>query len=244
MIEYGPVQEYRYDVPPKGKVGMLLFRGEKIGDYLYRIAPGSQPSLKQTYESCIQGYGGEIFIDRDDGAYKDITQEDIEIILENKHCARPCLLDSKRLAFSNLSPGPFKRLMYILLVKAWDSWGLHESTSTVPLQPSHFEITCDGRLFGDIEWEAYCMGGEFSKPCPKNTFEATVNWIFELLTLYSRTRNDLICSGAAIDDVDYLKGTTLGHNDIMKAFRAARGTSWSLEQTCYIIDRISETPCT
>jgi hypothetical protein len=243
MIEYGPVQEYLYDVPPKGKVGVLLFRGEKIEDHIYRIAPGSQPSLEQKHESCIQGYGGEGFIDRDDEAYKDIKPEDIEMILENKHCARPCLLDSKRLAYSILSPGPFKRLMCTLLAKAWDAGGVNKSTSTVPLQPFHFKITCDARLLGDIEWEEYCMAGEFSKPWPKNTFEATVNWVFELLALYSRTRDDLICSGAAIDDMDYIKGTTLGNSELLKAFRVARGTSWSLEQTCYIVDRISETPC-
>lgn len=108
----------------------------------------------------------------------------------------------------------------------------------------HFEITCDGRLLGNIEWEGYRMSGEFGKPCPNNTFDATVNWVFELLALYSRTRSDLICSGAAIDDMDYIKGTTLGNSDIMEAFRVARGTSWSLEQTCYILDRISEKNCT
>lgn len=76
------------------------------------------------------------------------------------------------------------------------------------------------------------MGGKFSKPPPKTTFEATVNWVFQLLASYASTRNDLICSGAAIDDMDYVKGTTLGDSDIMEAFRVARGTSWSLEQTC------------
>jgi hypothetical protein len=70
-----------------------------------------------------------------------------------------------------------------------------------------------------------------------------VNWTFALLALYSRTRHDLICSGAAIDDMDYIKGTTLGDSDITKAFRVARGTSWSLEQTCYIVDQIPERLC-
>jgi hypothetical protein len=102
----------------------------------------------------------------------------------------------------------------------------------------------DARLLGDIEWEEYCMAGEFSKPWPKNTFEATVNWVFELLAFYSRTRNDLICSGAAIDDMEYIKGTTLGDSELLKAVRVARETSWSLEQTCYIVDRISERPRT
>jgi hypothetical protein len=243
MIEYGPVREYLYDVPPKGKVGVLLFRGEKIGDYVYCIAPGSQPSLEQTHESCIQGYGGEGFINRDDEAYRDITLEDTEMILENQHCARPCLLDSTRLACSNLSPGPFKRLMYTLLAKAWEADGVVKSEPTVLSKPSHFKITCDARIFGDIEWEEYCMSGEFSKPWPNNSFEATVNWVFDLLALYSGTRNDLIYSGAAIDDMDYLKGTTLGNSELKKAFRVARGTSWSLEQTCYIVDRIPERPC-
>ena len=244
MIKYGPIQEYLYDVPPKGKVGIFSFRGERIEDYVRYIAPGSQPSLEQAHESCIHGYGGEGFIDRNDEVYRDITSEDIEMILENKHCAKPCLLDSTRLAHCNLSPGPFERLMCTLLVKAWDADGDSESTSTAPSQPSNFKIICDGRLLGDIGWEKYRMGGKFSKPPPKTTSEATVNWVFESLASYASTRNDLICGGAAIDDMDYVKGMTLGDSDIMKAFRAARGTSWSLEQTCYIVDRIPESLCT
>ena len=244
MIAYGPIQEYIYDVPPKGKVGVLNFRGEKIEDYVRHIPPGSQSSMEQKHESCIQGYGGEGFVNRRDEAYKDITPEDEDMILDNIHCARPCLLDSTRLAHCNLSPGPFKRLVCTILAKAWNTDGMSKSTPTVLLQPLHFKITCDGRLFGGIEWGKYSVGGEFSKPPARNTFEATVNWIFELLALYARTRDDVICSGAAIDDMDYIKGTTLTDSDIMKAFRVAHGTSWSLEQTCYIIDRIPEKPCT
>ena len=82
------------------------------------------------------------------------------------------------------------------------------------------------------------MCGKFSKPRPKTTSEATVNWVFESLASYASTRNNLICDGAAIDDMDYVKGMTLGDSDIMKAFRVAR--TWSLEQTCYIVDRIPD----
>jgi hypothetical protein len=88
---------------------VFLCRGEKIEDYVDCIAPGYQPSSKQTHESCIQGYGGESSIDRDDETHKDITQENIEMILGSKYCARTCLLDSKRLTCSSFSPGTFKR---------------------------------------------------------------------------------------------------------------------------------------
>lgn len=47
MVKHGPVREYLYEVPPKVKVGVLLFRGEKIEDFAV---------VEQTQESCIQGY--------------------------------------------------------------------------------------------------------------------------------------------------------------------------------------------
>lgn len=245
ITRFGPVQEYLHDVPPEGKVGeeVLLFRGERIADYVRYIGPGSQSSLEQMHHSCIQGYGGERFLNHDDEAFKDIIPEDIEMILENKHCARPCLLDSKNLASCYLNPGPFKRIIYTLLVAAWDADTAHKNMATVPLRPLHFEITCDAKLVGDITWTEYYATGDFSKPRPKNTFEATVGWVFELLARYSETRNDMIRSGASIDDMDYIKAATLRGEKLVKAFRVARSTSWSLEQTCYIVDRIPEEPC-
>lgn len=92
-------------------------RGETIEESVRCIAPGPPPSIKQMYVSCIQGYGGENVLNRGDEAYNNITPSDIEMILEDKHCARPCLSNKDRSACSNLTPGPFNRLMYALLAK-------------------------------------------------------------------------------------------------------------------------------
>jgi len=44
-------------------------------------------------------------------------------------------------------------------------------------------------------------------------------------------------------NMEYVEVTTLEHSDIIEAFLVTRGTSWSLEQTCYIVDRIPESLC-
>ena len=43
--------------------------------------------------------------------------------------------------------------------------------------------------------------------------------------------------------MEYVGVTTLEHSDIMEAFLVTRGTSWSLEKTCYIVGRIPESLC-
>ncbi|KAK6437038.1 hypothetical protein LTR95_006769 [Oleoguttula sp. CCFEE 5521] len=91
-----------------------------------------------------------------------------------------------------------------------------------------------------IEWSEYRVDAAVSQPPPRSTFEATINWVFLVLAYYTESR---IC--------DYGYNETFGHKhcakarllcqtQIWKEFRIARSTSWTLEQICYIIDRVPE----
>lgn len=243
LTKFGGVEEYMYDVPAKRKAGKekLQFRREKIADFVAQVESFHQnQSFVSTLQSCIQGYGGERFVDRHDIAYKNMLPEDARMILENKHCAEPCQLDSTDLAACNLNPGPFKRILCLLLVQAQRFDKVIEKMGKEPMQPHSFQVTCDAKLVGDIRWTKYCMKGKFSELQPRTTFEATVNWIFELLAQYSETRNANIQDGGFVEEIDYVKAMTFWPHRIEAAFRTARYKSRSLEQTCYIVDRIPE----
>lgn len=236
IIKSGAIQEYLHHVPSKRRAGRetLQFRGEQISCFLQQVNLVSQHSFTPTRRSCIQGYRGELFVDRDDKAYKG-DHEMVDRVLWNTRCAKPCLLD-ENLSSCNLNPGPFKRLICALLAAAWDA----KARYSRPMQPDTFQITCDATLVQDIEWSEYRMGGNFSLPAPENIFEATINWVFMNLFYHSKTRIRNFGYDKLAGDKDCAKAMVLCQAQIRKEFRVARSTSWSLEQTCYIVDRIPE----
>jgi hypothetical protein len=142
ITKFGPVQEYLHHVPSNGRAGRetLQFRGEQITS---RSSISTQ--LDPTRKSCIQGYGGEQFIERDEKAYKR-DDEMVDRVLRNTQCAKPCLLE-KDLSSCNLNPGPFKKLICALLAAAWDA----KTRYSRPMQPDTFQITCDATLVQKIE---------------------------------------------------------------------------------------------
>lgn len=89
-------------------------------------------------------------MDRYDIAYENMTLEDVSMILDNRHCAEPCLLDSTNMATCNLNPGPFKRIACILLVQAWNLDKVDKNAEKEPMQPKNSKITYDANLVGDI----------------------------------------------------------------------------------------------
>lgn len=218
LEKYGGVQEYIHDVPPQGKVGeeVLQFCGKKIADFVAQVGTHHQERSKiLTRLSCVQGYDGEGFLETGDAVY-------------------------------NLTPDHLKRIICTLLAIAWSQNDQTNdqttmNTVTVPMQPGKFDITCDASVIQDISWTTYCMTGEFSRPRPKTTFEATVNWVFELLALYSASRLRNIHHRPLARASRFKEAMILqrGHS-IERTFRVARDTSWSLEQICYIVDRIPE----
>jgi hypothetical protein len=213
VSEYSGVQEYTNNVPPQGEVGeeVLGFCGEKIADFVGHVMTNHQePSKVLTRLSIIQGYNGEGFSDIGNG-------------------------DSENLVAYNLTSGCLKRIICTLLAVAW-SYSRQTTVNTARRQPRKFWITKNAEV-RYISWTRYRMGEKSSQPEPKTTFEATVNWVFELLALNSASRLEgLAHSGSHPTKEDMV----LFGDDIENAFYVARDASWSLEQTCYIIDRIPE----
>lgn len=132
--------------------------------------------------------------------------------------------------------------MYTLLATAW-TYDHQATVSTVsdPMQPGRFEITCDARVVQNVLWTTFCMKGKLCKPKPSRTFDATVNWAFESLNLYSASRLQGLnrCQSA---HASRFREAMIFRTDrsIKRAFSVARDTSWSLEQTFVITDRIPE----
>lgn len=223
-------------MPSNRKVGreILQFRGERISDFLQQVGLVPQPNLIPTRRSCIQGYGGEVFVNSDEKAYQ---RDDamVDRVLRNTQCSKPCLLEGD-LSSCNLNPGPLKRLICALLAAAWDA----KTKYSHAMHPDRFQITCDATLVQNIEWSDYRMRGDFSLPAPKNIFDATINWVFMKLFYYSEKRINDFAYGKLAGDKDCAKAMVLCQAKIRKEFRVARSMSWSLEQTCYIIDRIPE----
>ncbi|KAM0703923.1 hypothetical protein Q7P35_008929 [Cladosporium inversicolor] len=236
ITKSGPFQEYLHHVPSARKAGreILRFRGERISDFLQQVGLVPQSHLILTRKSCIQGYGGEVFVDRNENAYKSDNAM-VDRVMRNTQCSKPCLLEGD-LAVCNLNPGPFKRLICALLAAAWDAKARYSHA----MQPGTFQITCDATSVQNIEWSDYRMRGNFSLPAPDNTFEATINWIFMKLFHYSESRIQAFACGQLAGDKDYAKATILCQTRVQKEFRVARSTSWTLEQVCYIVDRIPE----
>jgi len=165
-----------------------------------------------------------------------------DVSVEDTRCSKPCLLDSGNLVAYNLSPGHLKRIICTLLALAW-SYDHQTSVNTVsaPMQPGRFEFTCDAKVVQNISWTTFGMTGKFCKPKSSTTFQATVNWAFELLVLYSLSRLDGLGRCQSAYASRYKEAMILSTDrSIKRAFRVARDASWSLEQTCLIIDRIPE----
>lgn len=238
ISKFGPIQEYLHHVPSNDKAGreILHFRKERISDFIQQVCLVPHLSLTPTHGSCIQGYGGEIFVDKDDKAYKR-NNEMIDHILRNTKCAKPCLLKGDWTRTScNLNPGPFKRIVCALLAAAWNA----NAKFAHPMQPNTYQITCDATLVQNIKWSKYAMNGKFGVPSPKNTFEATINWVFCDLFMYTEDRIQSFGYALVAGDKDCAKRMVLCQAKILKEFRVARSASWTLEQTCYIVDRIPE----
>lgn len=157
-------------------------------------------------------------------------------VLKNTQCAKPCLLEGENLSRCNLNPGPFKRLICAVLVAACDA----NTKYSHPMQPDAYQITCDATLVQNITWSDYRQGGYFSLPAPDNVFEATINWVFMELFNYSERRIPAFGYGGLVGDKDSAKAAVLCRARLWKEFRVARSTSWTLEQICYIVDRIPE----
>lgn len=208
--------------------------GKSVSDFLQQVGLVPQSHLILTRKSCIQGYGGEVFIDRNENAYKS-DNAIVDRVMRNTQCSKPCLLEGD-VSLCNLNPGPFKRLICALLAAAWDAKAKYSHA----MQPGTFQITCDATSVQNIEWSDYRMRGNFSLPAPDNTFEATINWIFMKLFHYSESRIQAFACGKLAGDKDYAKATILCQARVQKEFRVARSTSWTLEQVCYIVDRIPE----
>lgn len=244
VVEIAGVREKIHGVPSKSKAGtkVLSFRGEEIATYVRSIKQGSLPSGKQHYASCIQGYGGERFLDRNDPAFKNLISEDIDMILLNNLCSEPCVIDSRRLAFCNLNPGPFKRILCTILARAWEITTVYKDNFRGVMQPFHFDITCDAKPISNLAWGDWDLRGYFSSPPPQNTFEATVNWVFDLLYRFAEERSRLFLDhrNPSIEHLDHVKCIMVSPQEVQDAFRVARSTTWSLEQICYIVNRIPE----
>jgi hypothetical protein len=238
LNKYSWIQEYIDDVPPQGRVGeeVLQFCGEKIADFVSQVGMDHRVRSKiPTRLSCVRGYDGEGFLETGDAVYEDVSVEDTR-------CSRPCLLDSGNLVAYNLSPGHLKRIVCTLLATAW-VYDLQTTVNKVPapMQPGIFEITCDAKVVQNISWTTYCMTGKLCEPEPRTTFEATVNWAFDLLSRYSGARLNNLHRCPAARASRFKEAMILRRDhSIKRAFRVARDTCWSLEQTCLIIDRISE----
>ena len=100
-----PETQGQYHMPTAEQAGMMT-----LGFRREQITPATV--------CCIQGHGGEQFVDRADRAYQwlgPITDN----IVNNRACRHPCVLDIDSISECNLNPGPFKRLMCALLVEAW-----------------------------------------------------------------------------------------------------------------------------
>jgi hypothetical protein len=236
ITKFGPIQEYLHHVPSNSKAGgeVLQFRGERISDFLRQVSLPPDSILVPTRESCIQGFGGEDFIDKDDKAYRRINEK-ADSVLRNTQCAKPCLLEQD-FSSCNLNPGPFKRIVCALLLAAWNAKAEYPNA----MQPGTFQITCDARTLQNIEWSEYRMGGTFSQPPPENTFEATINWVFMELSHYTISRIGSFGYAKFANNKDCAKAMVLCQAQIWKEFRIARSMSWTLEQVCYIVERIPE----
>lgn len=243
LVKYGGVQEYLHNVPPNGKVGeeSLFCCGEKIADFVTQIRADHQlRNMIPAHVSCIEGYGGDRFLENGDVVHRNLSIRDLGVMVENERCREPCFLNSRNLVACNLTPGPLKSVMCTLLASAWNVDKTYKNAVVKePMQPDKFEVTCDARVLRNVSWTTCRITGRFSEPVPRTTFEATVNWVFELLNRYAKTRWNNLARGPSIGG-DHKEAMTLKDDEIKKGFRAARDMSWSLEQTCYIIDRIPE----
>ncbi|KAK4551535.1 hypothetical protein LTR86_011098 [Recurvomyces mirabilis] len=236
-MKYGAIQEYLHGIPSTRQCGqrILQWRREKISDFISLISTSVAVVSKTTQTACIHGYGGEMFMDPNEPAYQtlrmgsDIVRAEI---LQNSNCQRPCLIDTG-LTQCHLNPGPLKRLMCALLVKAWYSKDEHHYA----MQPETFRITCTA-ILDSITFTKFRMPPDFSKPKPLNTFEATISYVFLEMATNTESRSDGLSYGKFSNDT--AKGMVLCRKGILDNFRVARSASWTLEQMCFIVDRIPE----
>lgn len=221
----------------QARLELLGFRREPIVQFINdRIKYTHRLRMSQHIRSssCIQGFGGEAFVNREDEAYNHEDKYTKEII-GNLRCFKPCLLgDVDDLFACSLNPGPFKRIMCSFLIEAWRV----NTNFSQPMQPKTFKVTCDAWLVEDIQWIPFRLA-VFSQPRPTNTFEATINWAFFVLWENTDRRILNFPTFMAIC-YDCRKEMVLCQKRINTAFKLARKKKWTLEQTCYILDSITE----
>lgn len=228
---------------PELDLKRLGFRGEIIAAFIQErrvLGTSSHHTLnldkalgKQT---CVSGRGGEAFIDTGDKAYQGSSPL-IHGIISNAGCGQPCLLDETQLAGCNLNPGPFKRLMWAILVEAWKM----NHKFAKPMQPDTLLITCDAFVVEDLTWTPLRLM-KFVEPPPNDTLEATISWIFLEMEIYTGRRMGSFCRSCGLGNLDTLKKVLLCPRSIDKEFQLSRSKDWTLEQMCFIIDSVIEEP--
>lgn len=204
--------------------------GERSSDHT--LSPDELPNQ----QTCVSGRGGEAFIDTGDKAYQG-SNPLIHDIITNAGCGSPCLLNQHQLTNCNLNPGPFKRLMWAILVEAWKT----NHKFAEPMQPDTFSITCDAYVVGDVTWTPFRLL-EFVEPRPNDTFESTISWIFSTMNSYSSGRMIYFSRSAGLGNIDTLRRVLLCPRSIDEEFQLSRSKNWTLEQTCFIIDSVTEDP--
>jgi hypothetical protein len=235
---------------PELDLEKLGFRREIISAFVQeRRVPGSQPRAGErssdhtlstdtlpSERTCVSGRGGEAFIDSGDKAYQG-SNPLIHGIVTNAGCDHPCLLNKDHLMGCCLNPGPFKRLMWAILVEAWKM----NHKFPEPMQPENLLITCDAYIVGDVVWTPFKLT-RFAKPRPNDTFEATINWIFLHMDAYTGRRMDSFSRSIALGNLDTLRKVLLCPRSIDNKFQLSRSENWKLEQICFIIDSVTEDP--
>jgi hypothetical protein len=196
------------------------------------LSPDEVPGKK----TCVSGRGGEAFIDTGHKAYQG-SNPLIHSVITNAGCGQPCLLNQGGLADCNLNPGPFKRLMWAILVEAWKV----NHKFAKPMQPDTLLITCDAFVVGDLTWAPLRLT-KFVEPPPNDTLEATIIWLFLEMEIYTGRRMGSFCRSIALGNLDTLKKVLLCPQSIDKEFQLSRSKDWTLEQMCFIIDSVTEEP--
>jgi hypothetical protein len=82
------------------------------------------------------------------------------------------------------------------------------------------------------------MSGKFAEPLPKDTFEETINFVFEILSSSTKERITAFASGDGHQDTK--RSMVLCPEHIREKFQIARSGPWTLEQVLWIVDSIQE----
>ena len=125
--------------------------------------------------------------------------------------------------------------MWAILVEAWEV----KDQSSEPMQPKTFLITCDAHIVRDVVWAPFTLR-RFAQPRPKNTFEATINWVYFKMDCYTDRRMDRFSRSIPLGNLDTLREALLCPRSIVNGFQLSRKKGWALEQMCFIIDSVAE----